>query len=33
MNLFLFLVITSGSAALLMFAISPWLKKLMRGID
>ncbi|PWD97833.1 peptide MFS transporter [Marinilabilia rubra] len=33
MNLFLFLVITSGSAALLLFAISPWLKKLMRGID
>jgi POT family proton-dependent oligopeptide transporter len=33
MNLFLFLVITSGSAALLMFIISPWLKKLMRGID
>jgi POT family proton-dependent oligopeptide transporter len=33
MNLFLFLIITSGSAALLMFAISPWLKKMMRGID
>ena len=33
MNLFLFLVITSGSAALLMFAISPWLKKMMRGIE
>ncbi|SHJ77059.1 proton-dependent oligopeptide transporter, POT family [Tangfeifania diversioriginum] len=33
MNIFLFLVITSGSAALLMFAISPWLKKMMRGID
>ncbi|WP_010417653.1 peptide MFS transporter [Anaerophaga thermohalophila] len=33
MNLFLFLVITSGSAALLMFIISPWLKKMMRGID
>lgn len=33
MNLFLFLIITSGSAALLMFIISPWLKKMMRGID
>ena len=33
MNIFLFLVITSGTAALLMFAISPWLKKMMRGID
>ncbi|SFD88430.1 peptide MFS transporter [Thermophagus xiamenensis] len=33
MNLFLFLVITSGSAALLMYLISPWLKKLMRGVD
>ncbi len=33
MNIFLFLFITSGSAALLMFAISPWLKKIMRGID
>jgi POT family proton-dependent oligopeptide transporter len=33
MNIFLFLVITSGSAALLMFIISPWLKKMMRGID
>lgn len=33
MNLFLFLVMTSGSAALLMFVISPWLKKLMRGLD
>lgn len=33
MNLFLFLVITAGSGALLMFLISPWLKKLMRGIN
>ena len=33
MNLFLFLVISSGSAALLLFLISPWLKKMMRGID
>lgn len=33
MNIFLFLVITSGSAALLMFIISPFLKKMMRGID
>ena len=33
MNLFLFLVITAGSGALLMLLISPWLKKLMRGIN
>ncbi len=33
MNIFLFLVITSGIAALLMFAISPWMKKMMRGIE
>jgi len=33
MNLFLFLIITSGSAAVVMFLISPVLKKMMKGID
>ena len=33
MNLFLFLIITSGSASIVMFAISPVLKKMMKGID
>jgi POT family proton-dependent oligopeptide transporter len=32
MNLFVFLTITSMSAGLVLFALSPWLKKMMRGI-
>jgi POT family proton-dependent oligopeptide transporter len=33
MNLFLFLVISSGAAAIVLFLISPFVKKMMKGID
>jgi hypothetical protein len=32
MNLFVFLTITSGIGGLMMFALTPVLKKLMKGI-